>query len=183
MRSRTVALASLLLLAMPAPAVVGAGPAPSVGADPASNRGQTLQLAIIVHPDNPIQRLTLDQLRSYFRLEHRFWPDKNRVDLYLPSSKSPASSLLLERIYRMSKLNLRKYWVGKVHRGDITREPATVPSASMALSRVTKSRAALSVVLFSEVPDKGVRVLAVNGKVPGDRDYPLTGSTSSPRRP
>ena len=131
-------------------------------------------LAVIVNPKNPTTNLTFNQLRSYMKLEHQFWPNKKRCVLLLRPSSSPEMQILLKKVYRTSPDQLRKYWVGKVFRGEISSKPGVVPTAKAAGTRVRKIPAALTVVLANETPE-GVRVLTIDGKKPGDPGYPLVG--------
>lgn len=129
-------------------------------------------VAVIVNPKNPTTNLTFRQLRSYLKLEQQFWPDKDRVELFLRPSRSSEMAVLLSEVYSMSRDELRKYWVGKVFRGDIPSKPAVIPTAKAAGIRVNKLENAITIVLASEVPD-GVRVLTIDNKKPGDEGYPL----------
>ena len=129
-------------------------------------------VAVIVNPRNPATNLSLRQLRSHLKLEQQFWPDRDRVELFLRPSRSLEMEVLLAEVYRMTSDELRKYWVGKVFRGDIPAKPAVIPNARAAGIRVGKLEHALTVVLASDVPE-GVRVLTIDGKKPSDREYPL----------
>ena len=164
-RAVLVALAAAIPLA--APPLAGRGEAPD----------EVPVLAVIVNPKNSTTNLTFNQLRSYMKLERQFWPDKERCALLLRPSNSPEMKILLEQVYRMSADELRKYWVGKVFRGEIPARPAVVPTAAAAGTRVRKVPAALTVVLSDQMPE-GVRALTIDGKKPGDPGYPLVGTES-----
>ena len=134
-------------------------------------------VAVIVNPKNPTTNLTSAQLSSYFRLEQQFWSNKQRCAFFLRPSNSPEMEVLLDRIYRMSNSALRRYWVGKVFRGEIAAKPSVIPTSAAAGARVRKVVGALTVVLSTEIPD-GVRVLTVDGKKPGDAGYALVAERS-----
>ena len=155
--------------------IPGAAPAPG------GSRQETQDLAVIVHPKNPATNLDLDALRTYFKLERQFWPDKKRVKLFLRPSRSLEMQILEDVVYRMSSSELRKYWIGKVFRGEIPAKPAIVPTASAAGARVRDVPEAFTVVLANEVPE-GVRVLTIDGKKPGDAGYPLRQVSASAGR-
>jgi hypothetical protein len=133
-----------------------------------------LELAVIVHPDNPVSKVSLAELRAYLKVEREFWPNRKRCDVYLPQSTTDAYDVLLQKIYRMSHKKLQKYWVRRLFSGEITAKPSYVPSAKAAGEQVLKSEGALSVVAAKEVP-AGVKVLLVDGKKPGEEGYPLVG--------
>ena len=146
-----------------------------------TQQGEPEVLAVIVNPKNPTTNLTWHQLRSYLKLEQQFWPNKQRSTLFLRPSSSPEMQILLAKVYRMSANELRKYWVGKVFRGEIPAKPAVVPNAAAAGTRVHKVPGALTVVLADQTPE-GVRVLTIDGKKPGDPGYPLVGAQAHLQR-
>ena len=132
------------------------------------------ELAVIVNPKNPVKKITFSELRSYLKLRRQFWPNKKRCDLYLPPHKSDAYKLLLKDVYKTSHKKLQKYWVRKLFSGDIPSKPSYVSSFRSAGSQVLKNVGALSIVPANMVP-KGVRVLPIDGKMPGDKGYRLAG--------
>jgi hypothetical protein len=131
-------------------------------------------LAVIVNPKNPETQLSTAQLRDYFLIEREYWPNKKKAELHLPSDQSVTMSVLLEKLYRMSKNDLRKHWVRKIFRGKITDFPAVAPTAAAAIKAVRENEGAFSVVLLEEVTED-VRILPIDGKLPGDEGYPLVG--------
>ena len=145
---------------------VGAAPPPrAVAAEPTA-------IAVVVNPRNPVTDLSLRQLRSYFKLEQQYWPSKERCEVFLRPTRSKEADILLDRVYQMSNEELRKYWVGKIFRGEISSKPSVIPTAKAAGARVGSVTGALTVILADEVPE-GVRVLTIDGKKPGDEGYPL----------
>ena len=168
-------LAVLLLVAVLAPAHAQEGkPPPKAGK-------QTLPaLAVIVHPKNPVTKVSFSELRAYLKMERQFWPNRKRCAIYLPPNRTGEYGILLKKIYRMSHKRLQKYWVRKLFSGEIPSKPSYVPSAQAAGSRVLGSEGAISIVAASAVPAK-VRVLLIDGKKPGDKGYPLVGKPPSPQ--
>ena len=150
----------------------------SVAGGQGQKQDKEITLAVVVHAKNPIKTVSFAELRAYLKVERQFWPNKKRVELFLRPSRSLEMEILLSKIYRMSNDELRKYWVGKVFRGDITKRPAIVPNVAAARSRVLKVTGAMTVVLADEIPE-GVRVLTIGGKKPSDPDYPLFGEKKS----
>jgi hypothetical protein len=133
--------------------------------------------AVIVHEKNPVQKLSFAELRSYLRMRRQFWPNRKRCDLYLPKQDSDAYRMLLDTVYKTTDKKLQKYWVRLLFAGDIPAKPSVVTSPKAAGSQVKKNEGALSVVPADQVP-KGVRVLPIDGKKPGDDGYALIGETS-----
>lgn len=150
----------------------------SDGAASSKTGGGVLAVAVIVHPKNPINEISLAELRQYFALEKKFWPNRSRVALYMRPSKTPEQKVLLETIYEKSNRLLKKYWKRMVFMGDIPGEPSYAATTKAAVARVKRKLGGMSVIMATKVP-KGVKVLAIrvkkNGKAlrPGDAGYPL----------
>ncbi len=131
-------------------------------------------LAVIVNPNNPVTDLSVSQLRAYLKMERQFWPNGRRCEIFLRPSDTLETRILLDKIYKLPKDALDKYWDGKLYRGDIPSKPIPVPSAAAAASRVRESEGGISIVLANEIPS-GVRVLTIGHAKPGDPKYPLVG--------
>ncbi len=131
-------------------------------------------LVVVVHADNPKTNLSSGELLAYFKMERKWWPkpNKKRATLVLRGSRSDETRALLETVYKMSAKELRKYWVGKVFRGEIPRRPAVVTKTKDVLARIARDTGAFSIVRAEEVA-KGVRQLTIDGKRPGDEGYLL----------
>jgi len=74
----------------------------------------------------------------------------------------------------MTRSEYKRYWNGKLHRGDISLLPPTVPTAEKAAAQVRKLKGAITVVRADQLP-KDVKVLQIDGKKPGDKGYALSG--------
>ena len=134
----------------------------------------TIELAVIVNEKNPVKKISSNELRSYLRMRRQFWPNRKRCDLFLPKRDSDTYKILLKKVYKTSDKKLQKYWVRLLFAGDIPAKPSVVTSPKAAGSQVRKSEGGLSIVPAASVP-KGVRVLPIDGKKPGDKEYPLFG--------
>ena len=134
--------------------------------------GPKTVLVAIVNARNPVTKLSFSELRAYLKMRRQYWPTKKRVALYLPPPNSDAYRLLLKRVYKTSHKKLQKYWVRKLFTGDIPHKPSYASSFKAAGKLVLKSPVAISIVNATDVP-RGVRVLLIDGKKPGDKGYPL----------
>jgi len=166
---------SALLLAGLGATAAAQDPPPSAAQD----------VAVIVHPDNPLRDVKLAQLRGYLRLDRQFWPGRKRVVLFLPSPGSPAKQVLNDLVYKMDEKQLFKHWKGKVFAGDIPALPQVVKTAAQAGKSVAGSKGgAVSAVSADQIP-KRVRALKIDGYAPGEEGYPLRGrpETAAVARP
>ena len=141
---------------------------------------ETRAIALIVHPDNPMENVEFTRLRGYLKLGHKFWPGtKTPFVLLLPAAQSESKQVLNELVYRMDEARLAKYWTGLIHAGKIPRPPQEVRTTAAAGRMVAASVGAISAVPADEVPE-GVRVLQIDGFAPGEKGYPLTYEPETP---
>jgi len=72
----------------------------------------------------------------------------------------------------MTEAQFRQYWIGKVFRAESPVGPKTVYSSDMAISMASTIPGSLTFVDAANVP-KGLKVIRIEGFLPGERDYPL----------
>ena len=119
-------------------------------------------IAIVVHQD----------LRNIFLANQQFWPDRTRITLMMRAPKSDERDFVLDRIYQMDEAQFRQYWIAKMFRAEVPRGPKIVFSNDMALELVVAIPGSISFIKANEVTDD-VRLVSVDGKLPGDPGYPL----------
>jgi len=129
-------------------------------------------VAIVVHPETMVSELTSTQLRSIFLAEQQFWPDHSRITLLVRAPVAVEREVVLSRIYRMDEAQFRQYWIAKMFRAEVATGPKIVYSTEMAQELVTAIRGAITFVPASQV-GPGMKVLAIDGRKPGEPGYPL----------
>lgn len=139
-----------------------AGCAPARGAD----------VAIVVRPDVPVDNLTFAELRRLFLGDRQFWTSNVRVTLLVRAPGAHEREVVLKNIYQMSEAQFRQYWIAKVFRAEAASGPRIVYSNEMAADMVSGTPGAVAFVDADQVP-KGLKVLKINGVLPGGRNYPL----------
>lgn len=129
-------------------------------------------IAILVHPDTPVDSLSLGEVRKIFLGERQYWSAKLPVELYLRAPVSHERGVVLRVIYQMSEAQYRQYWIAKILRAEAVSPPKTVSSNDAAMELVTGIPGA---IVFMDVRDvrAGPKVLRVDGHFPGDPGYPL----------
>ena len=164
-----VLLGVVALLSMSA--AVGSFRPPSPLAPPVA-RNKWEGLAIVVNPRNPIDSLTLAQLRSVFLGERRWWPNHRHVALSGMRRGTPERQTVLRVIYGMDDRNLDHYFLYQTFKGEAPRPPATLKNAADVKKFVGATQGAVGYLRASDV-DKSVKVLRVNGLLPDEDGYPL----------
>jgi hypothetical protein len=72
----------------------------------------------------------------------------------------------------MSEAQFQQYWIAKVFREEATAGPRIVYSNEMATELVSAIPGAVAFVDTTQVP-KGLKVLKIDGRLPGDKGYSL----------
>jgi ABC-type phosphate transport system substrate-binding protein len=129
-------------------------------------------VAIIVNPAHPQAALTMKELERVFRLDQQRWRSGDKVELVLQVSASDKQALVQDRIYHMESEELRKYWLGKVFRGELTSAPRAFSSDLSVRAFVAANTHAIGYI-DSVLVDDTVKVLSIDGKRPGEKGYPL----------
>ena len=129
-------------------------------------------VAVVVHPGVPVNDLPFAQVRKLLLGDQQFWSSSLRVTLLIRAPVSRERDVVLKTIYQMSEAQFRQYWVGKVFRAETSSGPKIVYSNDMASELVAQIPGSIAFVDASQVP-KGVKVLKINGLLPGEKGYPL----------
>jgi hypothetical protein len=134
---------------------------------------QTREYAVIVHPGTPVAGVSLTSLRRIYLGEQQFWPEGRRVVVFIQPTGSSARELVLRELYRMSEREYAQYWIARIFRDEATNGPRIVASAELMKELTARVPGAIAVIPAGEV-DARVKVLRVEGLLPGAGGYPLS---------
>jgi ABC-type phosphate transport system substrate-binding protein len=129
-------------------------------------------VAIVVSGDVPVDNLSFSEVRKVFLGERQFWNPNLRVVLLMRAPVAPERDVVLRTIYQMSEAQFRQYWISKVFRADVSSGPKIVYSTEMANDLVNAIPGAIAFIDSAQVP-KTLKVIKIDGKLPGDKAYPL----------
>jgi ABC-type phosphate transport system substrate-binding protein len=135
-------------------------------------RAAATDVAIVVRPDLPVDNMTFAELRKLLLGERQFWNSNLKVTLLVRAPGAHEREVVLKTVYQMSEAQFRQYWIAKVFRAEAAAGPRVVYSNEMAAELATAIPGAVAFVEADQVP-KGLKVVKVNGRLPGDKDYPL----------
>lgn len=139
----------------------------------------TGDVAIIVNKHNATTNVTGQDLVKLFKQETLQWKNHQRVYLLMMEEKTPEKELVLKRIYEMNDEALKKFWLGKLFRGEIESFPQTLGSGLSVQRFVSQVPNAIGFVDASIVDDT-VNLLTVDGKRPGEPGYILNKTDEKP---
>jgi hypothetical protein len=129
-------------------------------------------VAVIVNTDTPVVDLSLSEVRKVLLGERQYWNSKLPVVLLIRAPAARERDVVLRVIYQMSEAQFKQYWVAKIFRAEAAAPPRIVYSNDMQFELLTALPGAIAFV-DSRNMRPGVKVLRVDGHVPGDKDYPL----------
>ncbi len=144
-----------------------------VGRFAASPAAQTASdVAVVVHPDVPVDNLTVSELRRVVLGDREFWPAGVRITLMIRAPIAHERDVVLKNLCQMSEAQFRQHWIGKVFRADTALAPKIVYSPEMAADMVNRFPGAITFIDASLVA-KGLKVVKIEGRAPGDKGYAL----------
>jgi hypothetical protein len=156
----------LAVLALWSLAIIGIAFPPHLAA------GEAADIAVVVRPDTPVESLSLAEARKLLLGDRQYWNSNMRVTLLIRAPTSHERDVVLKTIYRMSEGQYRQYWISKVFRAESSNGPRVVYSNSMADELVQAIPGSVAFIDAKEVP-RGLKVLKIDGALPGDASYPL----------
>ena len=129
-------------------------------------------VAVIVNPQNQIESISSTDLRKVFAGEKRSWNSNIPVFVVVRAPQAHERDILLSHVLRMTESEYKQYWVKKVYSGEVPREPLALLSNGMQLEAVRADKGGIALINLADVK-QGVKVLKVDGKLPGAPAYTL----------
>jgi ABC-type phosphate transport system substrate-binding protein len=129
-------------------------------------------VAVVVNPGVPIANLTFDDLRKIMMGDRQYWNSSLHVTLIVRAPAAHERDVLLNTVYQMKEAQFRQYWLGKQFRDEAASGPTAVYSNEQAAERVAAIPGSISFVDAAQIP-KGVKVLRIDGHLPGEPGYRL----------
>jgi hypothetical protein len=129
-------------------------------------------IALVAHRDVPVDNLSFIELRKILLGDRQFWSSDLRVTLLIRAPVARERDVILRNVLQMSEAQFRQYWIGKVFRAESPSAPKTVYSNEMAIGLIANIPGSVAFVELSSV-SKDLKVLRIDGLLPGERGYPL----------
>jgi phosphate transport system substrate-binding protein len=129
-------------------------------------------LAIVVNRDNPVENLSMAELRSVFLGERSHWPNGRRITLVMMEPGQPERDEVVRDVCHMSDSDLRRRYLQGLLTGEVLVSPKTLASPIGVRKFVFNVPGAIG-YLRPEDLDDSVKVIRIDGHLPGDPEYPL----------
>jgi hypothetical protein len=136
--------------------------------------GQTetpTEITVVAHPAVPVDDLTVAELRLILLGEKLEWRDGLKIVIVLRAPISRERDAVM-RICEVTEAQFRQNWIGRVFRNEAPGGPKVVYTMESALEQVSSGVGAITLV-GGPVTAKTVKVLKVDGKLPGQAGYPI----------
>jgi len=162
----TIAMAGMLLLEV-SPGAAKGGPSP-----PAQVNAAEQNLAIIVNQANTVDDISLKELHTVFLGERSHWPNGRRITLVMMDSGMEERKAVLRDICRMSETDFSRHFLQGLFTGEVFVSPKTLSSPTGVRKFVFNVPGAIGYLRPGDVDDS-VKVVRIDGHIPGDTEYPL----------
>ena len=133
---------------------------------------QQPDVAVIVHRDNPINNLSMSELRKIYMGTRQYWKANVPVSVLVRTPGSHEREVILREVFEMTESQYKQYWVAKIMRAEVTSAPIEVFSNGMTKEGVASLPGAIGCVTVADLR-AGVKVLRIDGHLPGEAGYPL----------
>ena len=143
-----------------------------IGLPVAAAETKGTDVAVVVRPELPVDGLSFGEVRKLLLGDRQFWTPGLRVTLLMRAPVARERDIILRTVYHMTEAEFRRYWMEKVFRAEAPGDPQIVYSTETATELVRAIPGAVAFVDSSEVP-KGLKVLRIDGRLPGEKGYPL----------
>ena len=154
------------------PASAGISNAPFAEQQAKSIVSRDDHLAVIVNRSNPLDDLSLKELRSIAMIQRTHWPNERKITVALHEPGPAERQAVLQLVYRMNETMFTRYFLQATFTGQIPNGPRLLSSSELVRRFVVNVPGAVGFVRLADV-DASVKTVRVDGHPPGATDYPL----------
>ncbi len=130
-------------------------------------------IAVVVHSGVPVDNISLADLRRILTGDREFWAaGSQRVTIFIRAPIARERDAIVRDVCQMTEAQFRQHWIGKVFRAETPSGPKIVYSADATIDQVSRTPGSIGLVP-APVTAKGVKVLRIDGRAPGQAGYKL----------
>lgn len=135
-------------------------------------RNNQKSLAIIVNRSNPVDNLSIGELRAIFLGQRSHWANGRRITLVMMEPGQPERETVLNEVCRLSESEFRRRFLQGLLTGEVLVSPKTLATPVGVRKFVFNVPGSIGYLKREDVDDS-VKVLTVDGHIPEDAEYPL----------
>jgi len=129
-------------------------------------------VAVVVNPSTPVTEMSLAEVRKVFLGDRQYWNSSMPVVLLVRAPVAREREVVLRTIYQMGESQFKQYWVAKIFRSEVVSAPKIVYSEDMTKELLSAIPGGIAFLAAKDVGPE-LRVVKVDGKLPGEPGYPL----------
>jgi ABC-type phosphate transport system substrate-binding protein len=134
-------------------------------------------IVVIVNGSNPVENLTVSELKKLFLSDHGRWDTGKSVVPVIPAAGAPERAVFLRIVCGMSEADLGEYFLQAAFAGKSAVPPKEVLNASSVKSFVASSPGAIGFIpamdFHGDGSDGGIKAVRVDGAQAGDPAYKI----------
>jgi ABC-type phosphate transport system substrate-binding protein len=132
---------------------------------------QSGDIAVVVNQNNPVDHLSVQEVRKIFAGEKRSWAGGSPIKLFVRAPGTRERVTLL-KLLDMSEDQYKRYWTAAVFRGEAQSEPIALFSNGMQKEAIGVYPGGIALVNAQDVKS-GMKMVKVEGHLPGEAGYPF----------
>jgi len=141
-----------------------------VAADPLPAR----PLAVVVHKSSPVDNISTGELSRMLDGDRRIWIDSSPIVLVQQPDDSPVQKLMLKLLLKTTPAGYNRQLLQVQFQGKPLPAIRILNSDSNAIAFVWNVPGAVSIVdAAAAATSTHIKILKVDGKLPGEKGYPL----------
>ena len=129
-------------------------------------------LAIVVNRSNPVDELSLVELRKVLLASRSHWISGRRITIVMRDPGDPGRSAILRQVCGMNDEQFKNHFLHGLFTGEILVSPKNLSSPAGVRRFIFNVPGAIGYLRVSDV-DESVKVLKIDGLTPHDDGYKL----------
>jgi ABC-type phosphate transport system substrate-binding protein len=129
-------------------------------------------LVIVVNRRNPVDDLSLAELRRIFLGNRSYWANGRRITLVMRDPGEPERKIILRDVCGMNEDQLKNHFLHGLFTGEILVTPKTLATPTGVRKFIFNVPGAIGYLRISDV-DASVKVVRIDSLLPGDKSYKL----------
>jgi hypothetical protein len=135
-------------------------------------RPTAIPIAVIVHPAEREDNISLGELRAIFLKQKQAWATHASMIVFTWDANTPLRSAFDRQVAQLTPDQMASYWVDRRIRG-YGLPPRSLNASGLLQRIVANQRDAIASVRLDELRTR-VKILKIDGKRPGEPGYPLS---------
>lgn len=132
-------------------------------------------IAVVVNKSNPVSDVSYNDLKHILEAKKQQWDNGEKITLVFKPITSNETQFLINKMYKIRSENFYQYWMLKSYNNEISEYPKVTENLGGVIALVSKIPGAVGFIGMDEISQCAVKVkiIRVNGKMPGEDGYPL----------